>query len=104
MYRQPRVTLASSSVCTLETLHGPRRRANLVDLVETYYARRLCISVIAGIALAFENGFHRMIISHQPEIVSPKFRGELSSSLKSVCMRIGYRRVDNLLPSPHRTL
>jgi hypothetical protein len=35
-----------------------------------------------------------MIISHQPETVSPKFRGELSSSLGER-MRIGCRQVDN---------
>ena len=83
MYRQPRVTLASSKVCTLETLYG---KVSMLTswLGGTYYARRLCISAIAGIVLALENGFHRMIISHQPEIVSPKFRGELSASLGRV--------------------
>ena len=45
----------------------------------THYARRLWISVIAGTLRAFENGFHLFTKSHQPEIVSPKFRGEVSS-------------------------
>ena len=44
-----------------------------------YYARRLWISVMAGIFLAFEKGFHLFTRSHHPEIVSPKFLGELSS-------------------------
>jgi hypothetical protein len=46
----------------------------------TDYASRLWISVIAGTCLALEKGFHLLISSHQPETVSPKFLGELSSS------------------------
>lgn len=52
---------------------------NLHDTFITHYARRLWISVMAGTCLAFENGFHLLIKSHHPEIVSPKLRGELSS-------------------------
>lgn len=47
----------------------------------THYARRLCISVIGGTRRALEKGFQRLMRSHQPETVSPKFLGELSSSL-----------------------
>lgn len=50
----------------------------------TYYASRLCISVIAGTVLALENGFHLLIRSHQPDTESPKFRGELSSIYSEV--------------------
>lgn len=53
----------------------------------TDYASRLCISVMAGTCLAFEKGFHLLMSSHHPEIVSPKFRGELSSSFKHINWR-----------------
>jgi hypothetical protein len=35
--------------------------------------------VIAGTVRAFEKGFQRLMKSHQPETLSPKWRGELSS-------------------------
>ena len=35
---------------------------------------------MAGTFLALENGFHLLTINHQPEMLSPKFRGELSST------------------------
>lgn len=50
----------------------------------THYARRLWISVIAGTCRAVENGFQRLISNHHPEMVSPMFRGELSSIFRDV--------------------
>jgi len=80
------VQTATGNFGLFQCLHARNAARTILDtltsgLRETYYARRLCISVMAGIVLALENGFQRMIINHQPETVSPKYRGELSSSL-----------------------
>jgi hypothetical protein len=45
----------------------------------TYYASLLCISVMAGTPFPLENGFHLLSKSQNPETLSPKVRGELSS-------------------------
>ena len=82
IYKHPGATLASSKVFTLETLNGTRDSTTETHRSKeyAYYASRPCNSVIAGMLLAFENGFQRLMRSHHPDTESPKFRGELSSS------------------------
>jgi hypothetical protein len=43
---------------------------------------------MAGTFLALENGFHLLTINHQPEMLSPKFRGELSSTYNMSAKRL----------------
>lgn len=48
----------------------------------TNYARRLCISVMAGMFFLLEKGFHWFTSSQNPDTLSPKFLGELSYTCK----------------------
>ena len=75
----------------------------------THYASLCCSSVIAGTLRALEKGFHRLMNNHTPETESPKFRGELSSILRTTsgncnqCCR-NFRRGKLHSPTPHLKL
>lgn len=86
MYKHPAATFASSSVFTLETLYTGVKYESSEDQL-AHYASRPCSSVMAGILLALEKGFQRLMRSHHPDTESPKFRGELSSSYRTFSLQ-----------------
>ena len=83
LYRHLHVKTTSHRLGLLEGPNtrytGHLRRRPRYTRALTYYASRLCISVMAGTVRALENGFHRLMKSHHPDTESPKFLGELSS-------------------------